>query len=201
LKVGVIGAAEIAAVQRQGGGVGRGKAGGGERGGVSGDVKEEQMEEDGEEEGEEAESSDGEDDEEEAEQAEEAVEGEGGGGGGRAAGGDVDALFQGGVSSWLEEGDEKTSRKGATAARLGSELDAISDLLPSVAAQPAPASRAPTSKTPAAPAVLPAGKGEDVPMAAAAAAEGARGMVKGEPLTLADAVKRTKKKKKSKAEQ
>ncbi|CAI5508646.1 unnamed protein product [Closterium sp. Naga37s-1] len=188
LKGGVIGAAEIAAVQRKGGGVRAGQAGGD---GDGGRVKEEHMEDDEGEEGEEGEeeSSDGEDGEDEEE------EGEGDGGRGGAAGGGVDALFEGGVSSWLqEERDDKKSNKGATAARLGSELDAIADLLPSTAAPPAPASKASAAR-----AVPAAGKGEgDLPAAAAAGGAGSR--VKEESLTLADAVKKPKKKKKSKAE-
>ncbi|CAI5510047.1 unnamed protein product, partial [Closterium sp. Naga37s-1] len=232
LKAGVIGVAEIAAMQKKGGGVRQGQA---SADGGGGGVKEEQMEEDGEEEGEEGEeeSSDGEDGDEEEEE-----EGEGDKGRGGAAGGGVDALFEGGVSSWWalslsffqpplvlppghrrpcamgfnswaralrlqEEGGEKKSKKGATAARLGSELDAIADLLPSAAAPHAPASKASAAR-----AVPPAGKGEeevprpeDAGNAAAAAAAGAGSKMKEEPLTLADAVKKPKKKKKSKAEQ
>ncbi|CAI5528504.1 unnamed protein product [Closterium sp. Naga37s-1] len=107
-KAGVIGVAEIAAVQKKGGGVRQGQAG---ADGGGGGVKEEQMEEGGEEEEGEEESSDGEDGDEEEEE-----EGEGDKGRGGAAGGGVDALFEGGVSSWLqEEGGEKKSKKGPTA--------------------------------------------------------------------------------------
>ncbi|CAI7925420.1 unnamed protein product [Closterium sp. NIES-54] len=213
LKAGVIGVAEIAAVQKKGGGVRQGQA---SADGGGGGVKEEQMEEDGEEEGEEGEeeSSDGEDGDEEEEE-----EGEGDKGRGGAAGGGVDALFEGGVSSCLLSPHSplpsprdpcpsgiragRRCQSAAVRARLGSELDAIADLLPSAAAPHAPASKASAAR-----AVPLAGKGEeevprpeDAGNAAAAAAAGAGSRMKEEPLTLADAVKKPKKKKKSKAEQ
>ncbi|CAI7802515.1 unnamed protein product [Closterium sp. NIES-54] len=83
LKAGVIGVAEIAAVQKKGGGVRQGQA---SADGGGGGVKEEQMEEDGEEEGEEGEeeSSDGEDGDEEEEEEGEGDKGRGGAAGGGA---------------------------------------------------------------------------------------------------------------------